>query len=117
MKTGHILKFATYISLIAAFSACSTIMLPNTQPQESTQKQSFTEQLGDIQITEEAAELLITETYEIIIREKLVCRNEAKLGTRFKTDICRTQTELDAMRKNAKRETINAQRTNSMDNK
>lgn len=117
MKIDYILKLTAFTILNTVLFACTSTNTLDMQSQVLPQEQFFAEQLKDIQITEKAAELLATETDEIIIREKLVCRNEQTIGSRFRTKICRTQAELDAIRKNAKRETITAQRLNTMDNK
>ncbi len=117
MKTRFLFKLSTYSILAVYLTACSSTTYLSEQEKKLSPEESIQQQLEDINITEDAAELLSTETNEVLIREELVCRNETKLGTRFKKKVCRTQAELDAIEANARRETITAQRLNSMDKK
>ena len=105
MKSHLLLKISTITVLATLFSGCVSTLMTEEQPQEK--------KFEGIAITEKAADLLNTETDLILIREELVCKNEAKLGTRFKTNVCSTQSELDAMAENARRETSTAQRNYS----
>ena len=96
MKNSSLLKLTLLTVLATALTACAST--------NHLEEKTIAEQLKEISISEKAAELLATETDEALIREELVCSEEPTLGTRFTTKVCRTQTELDDMRKTAKRD-------------
>jgi low affinity Fe/Cu permease len=120
-EASPIMKLNKYIYpfsialMCAVMASCATSNNVTSEVAKAqTEEQKIDEQLKEIYVSEEAKVLVTTETNEEDMREELVCKREAQIGTKFKKKVCYTKSELEAKRKAAKKEADELQRQRSL---